>query len=65
MEKKKEAKRVVAEEKRKWMEEWTKMMERDSEGSKKVLYTMVKTKKRGTPENVRMIDKEGKELEDR
>lgn len=63
-EKKKVAKRVVAEEKRKWMEEWTKMMERDSEGNKKILYGMVRAKKRGTMENVRMINKEGREVED-
>lgn len=48
MARKKVATKTVAEEK-KWKEEWTKMMERDSKGSKKVLYGMVKAKKKSMP----------------
>ena len=62
--KKKEAKRIVAEERRKWMEKWTEMMEEDSKGNKRVLYGMVKGRRKGITENPIMQDENGKEVYD-
>ena len=60
--KKKEANKIVAEERKKWMVKWTEMMEEDSRGNKKVLYGMVKSKRRGLREDVVMMDKNGNEV---
>ena len=62
---KKEANKIVAEEREKWMVKWTKMMEEDSRGNKKVLYGMVKNKRRGLREDVLMADKNGNEVQNK
>lgn len=58
------ASKIVSEEKRKWLEEWTNVLEEDARGNKKVLYSTVKGKRRVKTEGVRMVDEGGKEVEE-
>jgi exonuclease III len=61
---KKDAKLIVGAEKRKWAEKWTKMLEEDVAGSKKVLYGLVRNKRKDKGENVRLMDDTGKIVDD-
>lgn len=54
---KRKAARVVKEEKRNWMEKWTRQLEEDVRGNRSILYKLIRGRRRGQSEMTRPVER--------